>query len=130
MKIPIMILTLAIIFTWNAFASEKITSDTKLVMPTTQNRGPLAIEGVSDSHKILCKFESQRNPASLGNGAWNVIANGATFERRTITLFNSNLNKVVMMNCYKYISESPQKTSPASDSQVIEILKAAQVEII
>lgn len=141
MKFSMLIVTLVSIFTWNAFASEALIGEAKIFFPELQTlqlrqpssahqAGPLAQAIHQPFQSIQCKFEGNRQPSSLTNSPWNVIASGANFEKRTITLFNSNSNEVLLMSCYKLSPEAPRKTTPVSDAQVIELLKASQVRFI
>lgn len=134
MKFSIAILTLISIFAWNAFADsfviESLSQDTKILIPELKSL-EFPVEQPSPSTQFVqCRFQSDRSPASLNNSSWNIIANGANLEQRTITLFNSQSNEVMMMNCYKYLPESPRKTIPVSNSQVMDLLKASRFKVL
>lgn len=121
---PFLIALLLSVFTWNAFSAEKLAIDTKIVLP---KKSLIKIASGSDFHS--CQIENNDMPSNTDH-PWSIVANGASREKRTLTLFNSQSHKVVMMNCYKSVSEAGEKTSPLTDLQIIELLKASQAQII
>lgn len=159
MKIPLVIVSLAAIFTWNAFgktahgikSASPLANDKKIFISSTTNlKNPMAIELVNKDHVLSCQFSEPlvNSPSeSHLSSQWAVIANGANFEKRTIALFNSESNKVVLLNCSK---SSPAQSLPQnsgegsfdksavkasnssalSDIQVIEVLRSANIEVL
>ncbi len=159
MKIPLVIVSLVAIFTWNAFGktahglkvASPLANDKKLFISSNTNlKNPMAIELVNKDHVLSCQFSEPlvNSPAeSHLSSQWSVIANGATFDNRTLALFNTESNKVVLLNCSKSASlqNNPIKSnegslekssakagssSALSDVQVIEVLRSANIEVL
>jgi hypothetical protein len=133
MKIPLLIVGLVSVFTWNAFSKKHeslITSEKKVVfLPNHQQKNSL-ISIESNSQVLQCRFESAAGMSQLGDSSWDIVANGATFEKRMITLFSSEKQKVLMLNCYQTATNKPAKKAPLNDQQVIEVLRSASIEVI
>lgn len=177
MKVQFLILSLLAIFTWNAFGKSVshpknvslLTNDKKiLVSSSSQLNKALSIELMNQDQILSCRLTeplSRLNTESPMLAAqdstplttqWSIIANGASLTQRTIALYNSTANKVVLLNCSKSSAairrtqasshaginsgshagtredSSPKmrESSAITDSQVIEVLRSANIEII